>query len=204
MGIVERKEREKQELRERILEAAVQVFAEEGYENTSIRSIAKRIEYSPATIYLYFKDKNELLFAIHEVGFELLLQAMQKVLGVANPLERLREIARTYIQFSIDYPEHYNLMFILMAPMEVIEKKEPWNEGQNAFAFLEAVIQECMEQGLIKKADSKEWAFFNWAFVHGLVSLHLRCRMMVMQMTEEENKALIYKAVDEWIEMVKA
>lgn len=203
MGIVERKEREKQELRERILDAAVQVFAEEGYENTSIRSIAKRIEYSPATIYLYFKDKNELLFAIHEVGFELLLKEMQKVATIENPLERLREIARTYIQFSIDHPEHYNLMFILMAPMEVIEKKEPWNEGQNAFGFLQMVIQECQDKGLIKKGESKEWAFFNWAFVHGLVSLHLRCRMMVMQQTEEEDRALIYKAVDEWIELIK-
>lgn len=203
MGIVERKEREKQELRERILEAAVQVFAEEGYESTSIRSIAKRIEYSPATIYLYFKDKNELLFAIHEIGFELLLQEMQKVATIENPLERLREIARTYIQFSIDHPEHYNLMFILMAPMEVIEKKEPWNEGQNAFGFLQMVIQECMEQGLIKSGKPMEWAFFNWAFVHGLVSLHLRCRMMVMHQTEEEDRALIYKAIDQWIELIK-
>ncbi len=203
MGIAERKEREKQELRERILEAAVQVFAEEGFENTSIRSIAKRIEYSPATIYLYFKDKNELLFAIHEVGFDLLLQEMQKVATIENPLERLREIAKTYIQFSIDHPEHYNLMFILMAPMEVIEKKEPWNEGQNAFGFLQTVIEEGMEKGLIKKGDSKEWAFFNWAFVHGLASLHLRCRMMVMQQTEEEDRALIYKAIEEWIELIK-
>lgn len=203
MGIVERKEREKLELRERILDAAVQMFAEEGYESTSIRGIAKRIEYSPATIYLYFKDKNELLFAIHEVGFDLLLQEMRKVLTIENPLERLREIAYTYIQFSIDHPEHYNLMFILMSPMEVIEQHEPWHEGKNAFSFLQSVIEECMEQGLIKKGDAKEWAFFNWAFVHGLVSLHLRCRMMVMEMTEEQNKTLIYKAIDEWIELVR-
>ena len=55
MGVTERKERERQEMRQRILDAAQQVFVEEGYEKASIRNIAERIEYSPATIYLYFK-----------------------------------------------------------------------------------------------------------------------------------------------------
>ena len=57
MGIKERRERQKEHLREEILEAARELFLKEGVENVSMRAIAKRIEYSPTTIYLYFKDK---------------------------------------------------------------------------------------------------------------------------------------------------
>jgi AcrR family transcriptional regulator len=60
MGILERKEREKQEMRDLILNVATEMFIEEGYDKTSIRKIADKIEYSPATIYLYFKDKDEI------------------------------------------------------------------------------------------------------------------------------------------------
>ncbi len=74
MGITERKEREKQEKRTLILEAATKMFLEDGFDKTSLRNIADKIEYSPATIYLYFKDKNELFYAIQEKGFELLLK----------------------------------------------------------------------------------------------------------------------------------
>ena len=56
MGISERREREKQELREKILEKAREILIKEGQDNLSIRNIATAIEYSPATIYLYFQD----------------------------------------------------------------------------------------------------------------------------------------------------
>lgn len=203
MGISERKEREKTEMKERIVQAATEEFSEKGYENTSIRNIAKRIEYSPGTLYLYFKDKNELLSAVHEVGFELLLQEMQKVLHIEDPLERLREIAITYIRFSIEHAAQYNLMFIIMAPTEVIESEKKWQEGENAFSFLQYIVQECIDHQLIRAQNAKEMAFYCWAFMHGLVSLHDRCRMKVLNLTEEENKNLIFKAVDEWIQLIK-
>ena len=76
MGIVERKEREKEDMRRLILNAARKLFLEQGYEKTSIRNIADAIEYSPATIYLYYKDKNELLFALHEEAFLKLMEEL--------------------------------------------------------------------------------------------------------------------------------
>jgi AcrR family transcriptional regulator len=205
MGIVERKEREKQEMRALIFKTAIQTFSEEGFENTSIRGIAKRIEYSPATIYLYFKDKNELLYAIHEEGFTTLLNKMRAVLTIANPLKRLREIGNIYIQFSIEHPEYYNLMFNLMKPMQVLEVEKPWEweSGKQAFAFLETVAQECLNQKLIKGTHAKSVAFYSWSFLHGLCTLHNSCRMRVMQLTETENKAMLYQAVKEWINMIK-
>ena len=72
MAIKERKEREKQDMRNLIIESATQLFLKQGYDKTSIRSIAEDIEYSPATIYLYFKDKDEIFYVIHENAFALL------------------------------------------------------------------------------------------------------------------------------------
>lgn len=203
MGIAERKEREKQEMRERIVEAAAEIFTSEGYEKTSIRMIAERIEYSPATIYLYFKDKNEILFAVHHVGFDLLKQEMFPTAQIENPLERLKAIGEVYIRFSVEHPEHYNLMFTLMAPMEVLEEHKPWVDGGEAFGFLKATIQECIDQNLIRATSAEDYAFYSWAFLHGLVMLKNTCRIRVMDLTEAENQAMIARANEEWIKMLR-
>ena len=72
MGIAERKSKQKEELRQNILDAAKRLFLKEGYHATSIRKIAKEIEFSPTTIYLYYKDKAEIAHALHIEGFKLL------------------------------------------------------------------------------------------------------------------------------------
>jgi AcrR family transcriptional regulator len=66
MTIANRKERQKEELRGKILEAAKALFIERGFEETSIRNIAEKIEYSPTTIYLYFKDKDDIFYSLHQ------------------------------------------------------------------------------------------------------------------------------------------
>lgn len=62
MGILERKEKQREEIRKMILEASMQLFVKEGFENVSIRKIADLIEYSPTTLYIYFKDKMKSYF----------------------------------------------------------------------------------------------------------------------------------------------
>ena len=90
MGIAERKEREREGVKDLILNAAREIFLTEGYENTSIRKIASKIEYSPGVIYLHFKDKNDLLLALHDKAFECKMEALFHSTGhIADPLERL-------------------------------------------------------------------------------------------------------------------
>lgn len=201
MGISERKEREKQEMRELIVKAAANVFAEEGYERTSIRTIAEKIEYSPATIYLYFKDKDELLFAIHEYGFQILLSNAGYIMEIPQPIERLRALARHYVQFCFDNPEYYNLMFTLLAPINVLHEKKAWNNGKQAFELLHAIVKDCMDAGVVFKGDSRAHTFYYWSFVHGMVSLYNRCRMNILELSDEENRAMIFNGIDEWIKI---
>jgi AcrR family transcriptional regulator len=189
MGISERKEREKQEMRDLILREATRMFIEEGYEKTSIRNIADRIEYSPATIYLYFKDKDAILFAIHEQGFQILLGRFEALNKISNPYERLLQMCDAYVQFAFEHPEYYDLMFIMRAPMKKLGEKEDWDCGFASYHYLCSTVQECLDGGYIKKMDVHEAAFFIWTIGHGMVSLAIRERFKMY--TEEQFKHLM-------------
>src|SRR6185369_9482851 len=124
MTIATRKERQKEELKGKILEAAKDLFMQRGFEETSIRNIAERIEYSPTTIYLYFKDKDDIFYALHREGFVVLNQYFRALEHVTEPFERLKAICKAYITFAIENKEFYDLMFIIRSPMKSLDKKE--------------------------------------------------------------------------------
>ena len=203
MGIAERKERDRVEMRQRIIDAAIQMFLEEGYEKTSIRNIAEKIEYSPATIYLYYKDKDELLYDVQGQAFEKLDLAFHEKATAKDPLKRLEQILFTYVRFGKNNPELYDLMFIIRAPMNVMEEKELWTNGHDSFGFLVQCITECIEKKLIRFDDIMIAALSVWAMGHGLVSLDLRCRFKVMDMDEEAIAAAIEKSVHEYLKLIK-
>src|SRR5215467_13377175 len=113
MGVQERRARQKASIREEILDAARTLFVKEGYEHVSMRKIAEKIEYAPGTIYLYFRDKADIMERLCEETFSKLLQKMHALNNdPANPLEGLRRGLRTYIQFGLDNPNHYIVTFV--------------------------------------------------------------------------------------------
>src|SRR5574337_1850062 len=118
MGIAERKARERQELRQQILDGARHLFVHEGYESVSMRKIADFIDYSPASIYTYFKDKDEILDCLCEETFARLhahkLAVLQEMKG--DPLDLLKKGMEAYIRFGLLHPDHYTVTFILKSP----------------------------------------------------------------------------------------
>lgn len=202
MGIIERKERDKLEMRLKILETAQQIFIEEGFEKASIRAIADRIEYSPATIYLYFKDKNELFHAVHEMGFEKLIEEMTDAIeGITNPLEELRARGFAYMKFAFQNPEMYDLMFILNAPMESMKESDLWDCGHRCFLLLCDTIERCIESKSIRINNLYIAAMSIWSFMHGLVSLKIRNRFQKFEGVELE--VLMNGSVEQMIQLLK-
>src|SRR5262245_31840128 len=133
----ERRERERHEMRQRIIDAARRLFVTEGYERTTIRRIAEEIEYTPGAIYSYFKDKDAILYALHQYGFEQLGRKMSEaVVGAADPLEQLARIGRAYTAFARDNPEMYDLMFIAQATSRALDDPDAWPEGARAYDLL--------------------------------------------------------------------
>lgn len=178
MGITERKEKQKADLKQQILDASIKLFSEQGYENVSIRKIADIIQYSPTTVYLYFKDKNEILFKLHELGFQKMGEYNRELFDIKNPLIRLHKLGENYIRFGLENPEYYDLMFILPAPMDKL-REDPscnWECGDTALNGLKAVLSECIEKKLIPPGDVNTLAMAVWGMVHGLVSLANRRR----------------------------
>jgi AcrR family transcriptional regulator len=201
MGISDRKEREKQEMRELILRAAKEMFLSDGYEKTSIRKIADKIEYSPTTIYLYFKDKSEIFHALMEIGFSKMLVEFEKLPSGLDPVEKLEKLAHTYINFAFNNEEMYDLMFIMRPPMEKVHETMDWDCGMRSFMFLKDVVRECIEKDTIKLKDPESASLLLWSEVHGLVSLYIRERMIMFP--KEKVIELVNAAIDLNLKLIK-
>jgi len=174
MSISDRKIKEKEALRDLILQAARRLFVAKGIEQTTIRNIADAVDYSVGTVYVYFKDKTDILHALHSEGFTELGNQFKVLFAVADPMERLRAMGRIYIQFALENPDMYDLMFTLKAPMDYLEdeKNADWNEGKSTFSALKTTVQDCINAGHFKNHHLEPLSFMIWSLVHGMCSLH--------------------------------
>jgi AcrR family transcriptional regulator len=203
MGIVQRKERERLEMRKLIIEAAFEMFVTEGYERTSIRNIAEKIEYSPATIYLYYKDKDQLLYDVQNEAFLLMMTHFEQLNHITNPFEKLTELGKVYMQFAIDNKQYYDLMFILDAPMNACQDSNIWENGCMAYNFLHKIISDCIALKLIKFQDVNLGCLQVWGMVHGLVSLLNKKRFDVMELSQEQEYNAVFASWNEYLSMIK-
>ncbi|MBB5635459.1 AcrR family transcriptional regulator [Pedobacter cryoconitis] len=203
MGISERKEREREEMKTMITTAAMKMFLEDGYAKTSIRNIADAIEYSPGTIYLYYKDKDELLFEVQAQAYLKLLAAFKQNVTSTDLLERLEQLGKTYVSFGLANPELYDLMFIIRAPTNV-DKEVHGDNGHDTLTYTISLIEECIQAGLLIFKDVNQAALQIWSMAHGLVSLNLRCRLKVMIPEEASVPEILHKAIEEYLLSIRA
>src|SRR5690348_8925688 len=106
MGVRERRQRERDELRRAILDTAREIAAAEGWGAVTIRRVAEKIEYSPPVIYEHFASKEQLVVELFRQGFRELLAEMRGAREAnADPTEALLAIGRAYWNFSVAHPE---------------------------------------------------------------------------------------------------
>ncbi|MBK9736102.1 MAG: TetR/AcrR family transcriptional regulator [Saprospiraceae bacterium] len=195
MGLAERKERDKAELKELILEAAKKILLKSGQEGLSIRKIATIIEYSPATIYLYFKDKDEILHELMEMGFMLMNKYMVHAYGEQDAVKRIHSIGNAYVKFGLENKDWYDLMFNSEKPMRHIEKcMEDWDEGMAMFNFLTITCKEAIQQLKLDHMEERILALQLWSCVHGLVNLAQSERLEIV--ARNQSKELVSKTLD--------
>ena len=177
MGPVERRAREREEIRTKILDAAREMFAQEGYEAVTMRRIADRIEYSPTAIYFHFKDKDALIRELCAVDFRTLAGQFSSIARIADPIERLRRAGHAYVDFGLRQPNHYRLMF--MTPHPPLHKEdldvEIGNPEVDAYAFVKAIVSDAIAEGRFRPGldDVELVSQTVWAGVHGVISLHI-------------------------------
>ena len=180
MSLQDRKQRHKESLKKEILESAKSLFLKDGFEATSIRKIAQNIDISPTTIYLYYKDKAEIAFSLHTEGFKKMNDFFIAINNIENPMERLKAMGKTYIQFALENQDYYELMFINKEPLCFVKENVEdgkWREGANAFKALVDNIQSCQAVGYFPKQDPYAMALMVWSTMHGMCSLQLHGHM---------------------------
>ena len=187
MGVKERREREKYETRDKILDAARELFVTEGYEGVSMRKVAEKIEYSPTAIYVHFADKNELFRELCHQDYARLAEVFQSSVISTDPLERLKQIGAIYIDFGTRYPNHYKFMFMTPHPahqLDEVDREMKGNPEMDAYAFLKWAVQQAIKAGCFREdlQDAELVSQTLWASVHGVISLS------------------IAKGDDEWVE----
>lgn len=163
-------------MRKLILDGARKVFLEKGYELTSMRNIAEAIDYSPSSIYFYFKEKGEIFHELHEEGFRVLLSSMQVLEHVSDPFERLKAMGRVFLDFAIHNKDFYNLMFIVDEPLKKKSEDDPWRMGVRTLDYLISVVRQCMETGRFKDMDAENLSFTILSSLHGMSALFCKDR----------------------------
>src|SRR5215813_8380712 len=133
MGVRDRRARQKQLLRQEILDAARELLVRDGYDRLSMRRVAERIDYSPTAIYLHFKDKQELVFSLCEETFAKLVHELETLAReYPDPLVRLRKGMERYIAFGLKNPNHYLPAFVLPPPPDLDPKQAMVSAESNA------------------------------------------------------------------------
>ena len=167
-----RREQNKADLREQILAAAGEVFLERGYEQFSMRQVAERIGYSATTIYNYFENKDDLLFAVVDQGFERFSADLQAAAeSETDPRDKLDAIGEAYVRFGLENPMYYELMFMRKTEFLLARRKGESQPRIAAFLALQQAIQEAVEAGVLPPGDVLDYSAFFWANVHGIVSM---------------------------------
>lgn len=200
MATRNRLESDKETLRQEIMDAARELFVNEGYANVSMRKIADKIGYSATTIYLYFKDKNDLLHQICEQTFARLAHNIISIQQLSDkPLEKLRSGLREYIYFGLKHPSQYEIVFITPLPID-IEKEFEETNGKIAFDTLRKVITECISVNILKNNDVELLSQTLWCGIHGVTSLLIKHEHFPFV----ERERLIDSMIDTLIAGVKA
>lgn len=196
MGTLERRERERELVRTAIVEAARDLLSEHGLPALSMRAIADRIEYSPATIYLYFKDKEELVREVVHVAFDVMNEYMVREVSAlgetADALTKYGAMGRAYARFAIEHTAYFRVMFELPA---VPHEECPAQEAPAGLDAVTGTVQQAADSGLIDTSDARRTAILGWGLVHGLTSLYLTGRLTELVSSNEEFMALVEEAM---------
>ena len=169
MNATLRREQYRAELRTQILDAAREIFARDGYENFSMRKLAQHIEYSPGSIYLHFRNKEELFESLVEESFDRLLRALNRLKNghsQQDPVATLKKGLRAYVDFGLRNPNDYRFAFLLRQSL----KQRPY-KVHPAFDVMRYLVGRCMDEKRFRPVDVETTSQALWAAIHGVTSL---------------------------------
>lgn len=181
LGTKERKEREKEQRRELIIDAGEKFFLKKGLHGTTMQEIAKACELSKGTLYLYFDSKEQLYLTIIHRAMTIMRAMMSaNINAIEDPVLRLNKVGEAYYQFYVSYPEHFKLLSVIPEPDSEMFKDvtlqeigmKLHEEEQGVWRLLSDIIVDGMERGIFRNdIDPLEVSMSLWGIKTFIINL---------------------------------
>jgi AcrR family transcriptional regulator len=167
--LLTRRERERDSLRQRILQGAIDVAHTEGWASVSMRRIAEKVDYTAPALYHHFASKDAVIVALRQRGYQLLLERFQRIRST-DPIARLTAMARHHVEFAFAHPELFNAMYG-HGGVSCESKEAPVEAQLIAATVHESARKLFSDEGASARFDDEIDAV--WASMHGIVALAL-------------------------------
>lgn len=165
-------------LREEILTVSKDLLIEDGFGKLSMRKIARRANVTATSIYLHFDNKDELLLALVQESIESLKKVLLSVIDDSlDAITQLQQLAKAYIQYAIDHPKEYEIIYMVRPEEMPKYPKEKFREIRSVYELLANIIQRGKLAGNLEVENHLTGTYSVWAQLHGVVSVILNKRL---------------------------
>jgi AcrR family transcriptional regulator len=189
MAVAARRLREKEARRQQILDAARDLFFQQGFESTTIEEIAERTELSKGAIYLHFPSKEEIYITLMLEGSQILYEMLRESVSVDLPADTLlRRLGQSYFRFYREYTGYFRMLFLYLSSVEVHQKitQELCDRceatAKQSLNLVSNIIQKGIDHGLFRPCNSWEYALMTWTCMNGIILLGERGDDQVLQL----------------------
>lgn len=166
------------DLRDRLLESARKILLEEGERNFSLRRIARESGVSATSIYLHFDNKDHLIHVLMEKSINRLNNRLENsVQGSTDPIEKLNILARVYVEFALENPEEYQIIYMVSSDQMSRYPKEKFRKARRGYELVTEVLEEGVRKNLLDEDHPRVAAYTFWAQLHGVMSVVLSKRL---------------------------
>lgn len=168
-----------EQVRQAILDTALEMGMREGFDELSIRKIIKEMNYSTGIIYYHFKDKQEIIDAIEEKETEWLKNKIMEI--IESDMDVFLEMEKVFqmsMRLAVEEPEKYNLIVL-----QKYSRRKPAKPGW--ILYLASRLKKAMEAGRIRKMDPEKMAFAIWSSFLGFNLMLSRYPDLTLEMAEE-------------------
>lgn len=191
MGHIERKKREKENVRKRIIDAAINIAVSEGWDSVTVRKIADAIEYTPPIIYEHFENKGDLFKELALYGFRIMHKGYDKAIkNGSDPREILMLMSLSHWEFANKHKELYHLMFFSL-------ERPDFNKE------VTAIIQKIKNlfQDLCNDKDMADELLFNWICLQNGY-IYNSMKMELPPELKKSHKELYKNAVERFLKSI--
>lgn len=197
MGIAERRQREREQRSQDIVDAAEEVFFSKGYEGATMDEIAETAELSKGTLYLYYKTKEELYFAIAMRGNAILRKmALESVHEEMTGLQKIMAMTQAYFRFYEEQRPYFDALHFMdtskITREEMDERHEAFERSEGALQLLRDLVAQGVEDGSIRpNVDPVRQALLVWGQALGVIQILISKECMIADVFEVTKESLM-------------